>query len=182
MGRKQAMAVGLALVAVLVGAGLGMTADQLPSALPESAPVADEPETGTLAVYVSGWVATPGVVVVVEGSLVADAVVAAGGALEGAELDAINLAAPVLDGDHIQVPGPGEADAPGGGGDDGGLISLNRADAAALEALPGVGPVLAGRIVAHREDNGPFQVVEDLLDVSGIGEAKLASIRDLVVP
>jgi competence protein ComEA len=61
-----------------------------------------------------------------------------------------------------------------------GLISLNQADAAALEALPGVGPVLAERIIAHREERGPFQSVEDLLEVPGIGEAKLASIRDLV--
>jgi competence protein ComEA len=57
---------------------------------------------------------------------------------------------------------------------------LNRADATQLQDLPGVGPVLAERIVAHRDANGPFQTVEDLLDVPGIGEAKLAAIRDLV--
>lgn len=181
MGRTQAMAIGLALVAVLVGAGLGTSAVPLPPLVSGETVAGDEPELPILAVYVSGWVSTPGVVEVIEGSIVADAVAAAGGALEGAVLESINLAAPVLDGDHIQVPGPGEAIAVTGGQEEGGLISVNRADATALEALPGVGPVLAGRIVAHRETNGPFQVVEDLLEVPGIGEAKLASIRDLIV-
>jgi competence protein ComEA len=61
-------------------------------------------------------------------------------------------------------------------------VSINNATAAELETLPGVGPVLAERIVAFRSQNGPFDVVEDLLEVSGIGEAKLAALRDLVVP
>jgi competence protein ComEA len=133
-----------------------------------------------MVVYVSGWVAMPGVVEVAEGSIVADAVAAAGGALEGALLEAINLASPVSGGDHIQIPGPGDSVAVGGGGGGEGLIPVNRAEASDLEELPGVGPVLAERIVAHREANGPFETVEDLLEVPGIGEAKLASIRDLV--
>ena len=85
-------------------------------------------------------------------------------------------------GDQVQVPGPGTEAPPSGSGVAGssGLISLNRADATALQDLPGVGPVLAERIVAHRDANGPFEAVEDLLDVPGIGETKLAAIRDLV--
>lgn len=142
--------------------------------------------TTAFAVHVSGWVAMPGVVRLRDGAIVADAVAAAGGALEGALLDSVNLAAPVLAGDHVHIPGPGEAESGANpaapGGDDSGPISLNRADAAALETLPGVGPVIAERIVAHRESNGPFESVDDLLEVPGIGEAKLASIRDLVVP
>ncbi|MGH8915972.1 MAG: ComEA family DNA-binding protein [Acidimicrobiia bacterium] len=182
MSRTQAMAVGVVLVAVLIGAGLGSTANPLPSATtPDTAhdlnPATTEPST--LTVYVSGWVAIPGVVRIASGSIVADAVAAAGGALEGSQLDSINLARPMADGDHIQIPGPGETVLTSGEGSDG-LISLNRAEAKDLEALPGVGPVLAERIVAHREANGPFQTVEDLLGVPGIGEAKLASIRDLV--
>jgi competence protein ComEA len=132
-------------------------------------------------VYVSGWVANPGVVEVGEGSIVADAVEAAGGALEGAMLETINLARPLVTGDHVQIPGPGDSVSVGPGSDDGGLISPNRADVSQLVELPGVGPVLAERIVAHREANGPFQTVEDLLDVPGIGEAKLSAIRDLIV-
>ena len=182
MARSQAMAIGLALVAVLIGAGLGRSAGPSPLLPPVDATVVpDQPAApATLVVYVSGWVTTPGVVEVLEGSIVADAVAAAGGALDGAVLDAINLAAPIAGGDHVQVPGPGEVIAFTGGQPDTGLIPVNRADATALEALPGVGPVLAGRIVAHREANGPFQVVEDLLEVPGIGEAKLSSIRDLI--
>ena len=135
-----------------------------------------------ISVHVSGWVVSPGVVVVREGAIVADAIAAAGGARPGAALDAINLAGPVAGGDQVQVPGPGsEAPPPGSGvAASSGPISLNRADATALQELPGVGPVLAERIVAHRDANGPFEAVEDLLDVPGIGETKLAAIRDLV--
>jgi competence protein ComEA len=106
---------------------------------------------------------------------------AAGGALDGALLETVNLARPLAPGDHVQIPGPGDPVLPAPGDQAGGLISPNRADASQLEQLPGVGPVLAERIVAHREANGPFQTVEDLLDVPGIGEAKLSAIRDLIV-
>jgi competence protein ComEA len=177
------MALGVALVAVLVGAGLGASVSPQPSTDVQETVTGEKPAgpgEPILTVHVSGWVATPGVVRVTEGSIVADAVAAAGGALEGALLDTVNLAAPVLEGDHIQIPGPGDPEVPSAPGESGGLISLNHADATGLEDLPGVGPVLAERIVAHREANGPFQSVEDLLEVPGIGEAKLASIRDLV--
>jgi competence protein ComEA len=135
-----------------------------------------------MSVHVSGWVVNPGVVTVVQGGIVADAIAAAGGARPGAALDAINLAGPVADGDQVQVPGPGTVAPPPASGEAGtpGLVSLNRADVTALQELPGLGPVLAQRIVEHREANGPFETVEDLLDVPGIGEAKLAAIRDLV--
>lgn len=181
MARSQAMAIGLALVAVLIGAGFGRSAGPSPLPQVDATVIPDQPAApATLVVYVSGWVTTPGVVEVLEGAIVADAVAAAGGALDGAVLDAINLAAPIAGGDHVQVPGPGESIAFAAGQPDTGLIPVNRADATALESLPGVGPVLAGRIVAHREANGPFQEVEDLLEVPGIGEAKLSSIRDLI--
>jgi competence protein ComEA len=130
-------------------------------------------------VHVSGWVVAPGVVTIPEGSIVADAIGAAGGAKPGAALDRINLSRLVLDGELIEVPGPDSTE-PAGGTNDDGLISLNRATVSELESLPGVGQVLAERIVAFRDANGSFSTVEDLLDVSGIGEAKLASIRDLV--
>ncbi|MEA3510598.1 MAG: helix-hairpin-helix domain-containing protein, partial [Actinomycetota bacterium] len=81
-------------------------------------------------------------------------------------------------GDQVVVPMPGEASQAGGDTDQG--IDLNRSTAAELEELPGVGPVLAARIVDFRESNGPFVDVEDLLDVGGIGEAKLAAMRDAI--
>ncbi len=181
MGRTQTLALGLILAAILVGAGLGVTGDTAPV---ETAPVTVETASTrdpVFPVYVSGWVTAPGVVEMSDGAIVADAVAAAGGALEGALLDAINLARPLVEGDHVQIPGPGDSLAASGGGErDDGLISLNQADASALEELPGVGPVLADRIVAHREANGPFETVEDLLEVPGIGEAKLAAMRDSI--
>lgn len=182
MGRTQAVAVGLALAAILVGAGLG-TKDEAPPPPPSAGPATTGrvEVVSVFPVYVSGWVATPGVVEVGEGSIVADAVAAAGGALDGALLDRINLARPLVEGDHVQIPGPGESVPVEVPGEEGGLISPNRADASQLEELPGVGPVLAERIVAHREANGPFEAVEDLLEVPGIGEAKLAALRDLIV-
>jgi len=183
MGRTQAVAVGLALAALLVGAGLGANrgGDPLLPADETTTPVGSVVAEPVFAVYVSGWVATPGVVEIEEGAIVADAVEAAGGALDGALLETINLARPLAPGDHVQIPGPGDPVllAPGDQAD-GGLISPNHAEAAQLEQLPGVGPVLAERIVAHREANGPFETVEDLLDVPGIGEAKLSAIRDLI--
>jgi competence protein ComEA len=184
MGRTQAVAVGLALAAVLVGVGLGAdrSGDAVVPADVTTMPVGSMVGTPLFAVYVSGWVATPGVVEVEEGSIVADAVEAAGGALDGALLETVNLARPLAAGDHVQVPGPGDPVVPGSADPaDDGRISPNRADASQLEQLPGLGPVLAERIVAHREANGPFQTVEDLLDVPGIGEAKLSAIRDLIV-
>jgi competence protein ComEA len=105
--------------------------------------------------------------------------------LPGGLTEAINLAEPVVDGMQVLVPGPetppNGTDGSGGTTGDG-RIHLNRATAAELDDLPGIGPVIAERIVAHRTEHGPFTAVEDLLDVPGIGEAKLASLRDLVVP
>lgn len=184
MTRIQGLALGLAITAIVLGAGLGAigghmaVTDTVPPTAPEEADV-----RSSLVVYVSGWVSTPGVVEVAEGAIVADAVAAAGGATQGALLDAVNLARPLTEGEHVQIPGPGDSLSVGSGspGDSAdGLIPINQADVSALEGLPGVGPVLAERIVAHREANGPFEVVEDLLEVSGIGEAKLASMRDLI--
>lgn len=107
----------------------------------------------------------------------ADAVEAAGGLRPGAISHSLNLAAPLRAGDQVYVSGPDEeSQSPA----DDGVIAVNRATASDLEELPGVGPVLAERIVAYRETNGPFQQVEDLLDIPGIGESKLASMRDMV--
>lgn len=151
-------------------------------------------EDPTVWVHVVGRVAAPGVVALPEGSRVGDAVAAAGGALPDADLAGLNLAAVVQDGAQIRVPAPGEepaADAddgsgglsgPGGGGSGGagGAVDVNTAGSAELQTLPGIGPVLADRIVAWRDANGPFPDVDALIDVSGIGPAVLGQIRDLV--
>jgi competence protein ComEA len=125
---------------------------------------------------------SPGVVSVEEGSIVAEAVEAAGGLRPGALTESLNLAAEVLAGEQIVVPGPTRPGAGTAIGGSEGPLTLNGATAEELEGLPGVGPVLAERIVSYRESNGRFETVDDLLEVPGIGEAKLASIRDLVRP
>ena len=175
---------GVLIVVVALGASAWFGLNQ-PAALPAAGAAAaaaePAPDAG-LTVHVSGAVVHPGLVNVPSGARIADVVSAAGGALPDADLRALNLAAPVRDGEQVAVPGQSEAAAVGGGAVDGdGRVRINLADAIELQALPGVGPVLAERIVAHRDERGPFAVVEDLLDVSGIGEGKLASLRDSVV-
>lgn len=132
-----------------------------------------------LTVHVSGEVAAPGLVELHAGARIADAVAAAGGTLRSADLSALNLAAPVRDGEQIHVAADRPDAPPAAAGDDG-RVHINRAAVSDLEALPGVGPVLAGRIFAYREEHGPFASAEDLLDVPGIGEAKLAAMRDVL--
>ncbi|GEN78532.1 hypothetical protein AFE02nite_02660 [Actinotalea fermentans] len=139
-------------------------------------------------VHVVGEVASPGVVTLEAGARVADAVAAAGGATGAADLAAINLARVLTDGEQVVVPAPGQAGAgaPGAGAASAGAaggtgrVDLNRADAAAFDTLPGIGPVLAERIVAWRDEHGRFTAVEELTEVTGIGPALLAGVRDLV--
>ncbi|MDN4478452.1 ComEA family DNA-binding protein [Demequina sp. SYSU T00039] len=139
-----------------------------PALVPSSSAGAD----ARVLVHVSGSVAAPGLVELAAGARVADAVEAAGGMLAAADESSVNLARPVQDGEHVVVAVEGEAVADG-------RIDLNRADPAALEGLPGVGPVLAARITADREANGPFTTVEDLGRVPGVGPAILAGIADV---
>jgi competence protein ComEA len=153
---------------------------------------------GTVVVHVVGQVARPGVVTLPAGSRVRDAVAAAGGASRGADLAALNLARPLVDGEQVHVPRPGEAPAavggPGGsaaGGAGGaasagpgaagtGPVNLNTATTAVLEELPGVGPVLAQRIVDWRTAHGRFTSVGELAEVSGIGEKMFTQLQDKV--
>jgi len=171
---RAAMGAIIVGVAIAVGGGLGATEHPKPTS--SASDFSTISRSVLLEVHVAGWVVSPGVVEVVEGSIVADAVEAAGGLRTGALVDQINLAAPVRSGGQVIVPGPDDIEA----GNQEGPLRLNRATSSELQTLPGVGPVLAERIVNYREVNGPFQEVEDLLQVPGIGEAKLSSIRDLV--
>ncbi|MGW5285837.1 ComEA family DNA-binding protein [Rhodococcus pyridinivorans] len=151
-----------------------------------------QPDSADFVVSVVGAVIRPGLVRLPAGSRVADALDAAGGAVDGADLIGLNLARRVADGDQIvvgiappqpvpqasgivgaQTPG----DAPPAAG---GPVDLNTADETALDALPGVGPVTAAAIVSWRDTNGPFTDVEQLGEVDGIGPARLARLRELV--
>lgn len=136
--------------------------------------------TTTVFVHVSGAVRVPGVYTLDATARVVDAVEAAGGATAEAELHQLNLAALVVDGQQIRVPVEGEVVTSFAPAVDG-PIDLNRADVVALQELPGVGPATAEAIVAYRDDNGPFQSVDDILDVPGIGPAKLAAIADAAI-
>nr|WP_238345228.1 ComEA family DNA-binding protein [Actinopolymorpha cephalotaxi] len=145
--------------------------------------------SSTVVVHVAGKVRRPGVVHLPGGSRVFDAVTASGGALPGTDLDTVNLARPLLDGEQVLVgvtPPPGAPPAGGGAGPSAGPpsagapLDLNSATSAELEELPGVGPVLAQRIVDFRTEHGRFADVEDLREVTGIGERTFAELRDKV--
>jgi competence protein ComEA len=183
MNRAQT-ASGMILVLVAVAAGMWWANEEAEApptlAGPASTTSGNSASSPAITVHVAGLVIRPGLVELPEGSRVADAVAAAGGLLPGARADLINLAATVADGQQIVVPGPdGHLPATAAEAPDG-KIHLNLATAAELDALPGVGPVIAERIVSYRQEHGPFQSVEDLLDVPGIGEAKLGDLRDRV--
>lgn len=177
---------------VAEGAGVAPSTLPPPTAPPTTAPAATVPQP--IVVHVAGAVNHPGVFTLPPGSRANAAVEAAGGAAPDGELDGLNLATLLIDGQRVYVPAVGEVDpavldemavaAPPG---DGSVapgppapVDLNRATAAELEQLPGVGPATAAAIVDDRDRNGPYATVDDLDRVSGIGPAKLAAIRDLV--
>ena len=155
----------------------------------------EETRTGSAFVHVVGEVAEPGIVELDVDARVRDAIDAAGGPTKSAVLAGVNLARLVVDGEQIVVPdaagaelgapgaspsGGGSAPGGGSGAHDGALVNLNAADATALETLPRVGPALAQRIIDWREANGSFASVDQLLEVSGIGEKTLEGFRDRV--
>jgi competence protein ComEA len=138
-------------------------------------------------VHVAGLVAAPGVYELKPGSRVKDAIEAAGGALEGADLESLNLAQRIADGEKVLVSkigmAPALADPPAPGaspGTSGQKVNLNTATQAELEALPGVGPVTAQRMLDFRKQKGRFSSVRDLLEVEGIGPKKYEAIKNLV--
>ena len=191
------------------GSGSGAPVDQtLPRAAPDSgAGAASDPSgaasgaatdpslaggaAGQVAVHVTGRVRRPGLVRLPAGSRVQDAIRAAGGATAGADLDAVNLARKLTDGEQVRVPAPGDpapapplgAAGPGAAGGPGATpsapLDLNTASVEQLDTLPGVGEVTAGRIVAYRSAH-PFTAVDELLEVPGIGQRRYDQLKDLV--
>jgi competence protein ComEA len=155
--------------------------------LPRATPAGVAPTSSTPAAtaHAAGAIAQPGVYKLPPGARVTDLLDAAGGPLGDADLDQLNLAAPVGDGERIYVPRRGEAPPPAAGAGAAGAVAsgpvdLNRATAEQLDGLPGVGPATAKAIIDHRTRNGRFRTVDDLLEVRGIGDAKLEALRDLV--
>lgn len=204
-GRPRAVAAAPTVVAEGSPLALPVPVPALPStpaAAPvqsDPAPVAVEPAPAASAapvvvVHVTGLVARPGLVRLPVGSRVADAVAEAGGVTRRRASDTVNLARILVDGEQVVVGVPGAPGSSGGSasapspssalgnplGAAPATIDLNTASASALEGLPGVGPVIASRIVDWRTANGAFRSVEELGEVSGIGDAILTQVRGLV--
>lgn len=197
LSRRELALLMIVVVAALAGAGLwyarslpqpvALQAEAGPRASPTATPV-------SLFVHVAGWVRRPGVYELREGARIIDALEMAGGPRPKADLTMLNLAAVLTDGQQIVVPRPlpqaqppPAAVSPAGASVQGGvaaggttLVNVNTATAADLETLPGIGPVLAQRIVDFREQNGPFTAVDQLEEVSGIGPVTMEGLRDLV--
>lgn len=168
------------LAVALVGGGFLLLASR-----PEPIHITINPPPPTatpapLGIYVTGAVMQPeNVVIVPPGSRVEDAINAAGGALVDADLEYLNLAALLRDGDHVHVPRYGEVSSTVGTANTGAL-NVNTATAKELEALPGIGPAIAARIVAYREQNGNFTSMSDLEAVSGIGPSLIGQLEGLI--
>ena len=160
------------LIGLLAGGIIWLTASrprgEQVALLPTSTP-------GELTVYVSGAVATPGVYTLPDGSRVDEAVRAAGGFVNGAEKDSINLAAPLTDGQQIDVPGIISSNHINAG-----RVNINTASVSELDALPGIGSTTAQAIIDYRNQNGPFQFIQDIQKVSGIGSATSDGIKDYI--
>ncbi|HET9499318.1 MAG TPA: ComEA family DNA-binding protein [Marmoricola sp.] len=196
LGAVLALALAAAAIVVLRSSPEGQQIERarparaLVSTAPRPGAVGDPPAApsgasspATVVVDVAGKVRRPGVTTLPAGSRVIDAIHKAGGPRHGVSLTSLNLARVLVDGEQIRVGLPdvapragGAAGAPGAGAAEGPLVNLNSATQAQLEALPGVGPVTAGRIVAWRAEHGAFTSIEDLLEVDGIGEKTLAEL------
>jgi competence protein ComEA len=192
--RLQLAMVGLPLVALLAVAGsrlAGVGANEGPSRVAplsssvRGAAAGAAQASPRLFVHVVGAVRRPGLFRLGDGARVADAVARAGGPTRRADLSAVNLAAPLVDGQQVLVPrrGPGGASAAAAVGTvPGAKVSLASATVEQLDELPGIGPVTAEKIVDWRTTHGPFRSVDDLDDVPGIGPARIEQLRDLVTP
>jgi competence protein ComEA len=185
--------VGGLVVAVLVAvavtvSGPGPAQEPAPALPAAAASVTSSAAAGEpIVVSVVGRVVEPGLVTLEAGARVADALRAAGGPVPGADIGALNLARRLTDGEQLYVgvpPPPGAEPAgttDGGPSGAGGQVDLNTASLAELDTLPGVGPVTAERIVDWRERNGRFATVDQLREIEGIGPARFATLKELVV-
>jgi competence protein ComEA len=140
--------------------------------------------TAQLVVDVVGEVRRPGLVHLARGTRIADALAAAGGVTAKADAALVNLAAPLADGEQVVVPARGAAGAAaaGGAGSPTAPVDLNTATPEQLDTLPGVGPQTAAKIIAFRQEHGPFHSVEELDAVPGIGPARIEQLKGLVLP
>lgn len=186
--RRRVLAVGVVVLLALVVAGKVLLQPARPAVPPpvrvakSSAAHASAPK---LFVNVVGAVRRPGLYRLQDGSRVADAVIRAGGPTPKAQIELLNLAARIADGEQIVVPRRGVAGAAAGAAGAtaaAGPVHLNSATMEQLDALPGVGPVTAQKILDYRQQHGAFGSVDELDAISGIGPARLEQLRGLVAP
>jgi competence protein ComEA len=189
LARSHAALLAVVLLAalVLVGRRLADTGAAHPARAAPAALEQMESAVPARVVHVAGAVHRPGLYRLNDKARVADAIARAGGGTRRADLSAVNLAAPLVDGSQVLVPArappvPSGASAPGGAGLAGGKVSLSTATLEQLDGLPGVGPVTAQKIVDWRTANGAFRSVDDLDAIPGIGPARIEQLRDLVTP
>lgn len=186
--RRRVLAVGVVALLVLVVAGKVLLRPARPAVPPPvriAAPVAHASATPRLFVNVVGAVRRPGLYRLKDGSRVADAVIRAGGPTPKAQIELLNLAARIADGEQIVVPRRGLANpsaAASGGAVAAGPVHLNSATLEQLDGLPGVGPVTAQKILDYRQQHGAFGSVDELDAIVGIGPARLEQLRGLVAP
>ena len=189
--RHKVLIVSLLSIAIVGGvvAWIAMRPNPGPIVIstPEPTPTPVPEPTSTpapLRVYVTGAVERSDVYLLPAGSLVKDAIAAAGGATDGADLEQINLAIQVYDQQQIHVPRKGEqvtpVAAPVGVPSTTGKVDINTASVEELDTLPGIGPAIAQRIVDYRQEYGAFATIEDITNVKGIGEATFEEIKDLI--
>jgi competence protein ComEA len=183
-GAAAAAVVLLLLVVRHLGGG-GSTAPPVTPVQPVAKPRAAAPKR--VVVDVAGAVRRPGLYRLREGSRIDDAISAAGGSTAKAQLGAVNLAAPVADGEQVVVPGRGAAGGaaaapPAAGSSPSAPLDLNSATLDELENLPGIGPVTAQKILDYRQQHGAFHSVAELQGVPGIGPAHMAQLKGLVIP
>jgi competence protein ComEA len=190
LSRRQLFGAAAALAVVLLLAirHLGDGGSAAPAVTPVQ-PVARPKATAAklLVVDVAGAVRHPGLYRLRSGSRIDDAIVSAGGPTAKAQLDTVNLAAPIADGEQIVVPGRGAAAVAEGGSAAAGSspsapLDLNTATLEQLENLPGIGPVTAQKILDYRQQHGAFHAVAELQGVPGIGPAHMAQLKGLVIP
>lgn len=183
-GRAVVILVLALVVLLLLGRSLARSGapTQAPARAPARIPVAKPPPA--LVVDVVGAVRRPGLYRLRQGDRVADAVARAGGTTPKADLELINLAAPVADGEQVVVPreGAAPAGAPGAPAAQAGPVHLNTATVEQLDTLPGIGPVTAQKIVDYRTQHGAFHSVDELDAIPGIGPARIGELRGLVAP
>lgn len=190
VSRRRALVLAAAALLLLAIAGRTLAGAGAAAERPPPAELVAEPSARAtkLVVHVAGAVREPGLYRLAEGSRVADAVARAGGAAASADTSAINLAAPVVDGMQVVVPARPVAetagDVPGGEAPVAppARVGLSSATVEQLDALPGIGPVTAQKIVDYRAAHGGFSSVDDLDAIPGIGPARVEQLRELVTP